>query len=90
MILTFSVVGIYMKTEHIMATILVWATLLGSIILINTGMSSYLFRVPLVFVLGWGIFSLATYFEESLFLRLLVLVFGMFVIFGSFINGFKL
>ena len=89
-ILTFSIVGIYMKTENIMATNLVWAILLGIIILVNTGFSMYLFRVPLVFLLGWGIFSLATYFEESIFLRLLVLVFGMLFIFGSLNNGLKL
>lgn len=90
LILTSSIIGIYMKTENIMATNLVWAILLGIIILINTGFSMYLFRVPLVFVLGWGIFSLATYFENNVLLRLLVLVFGMLLIFGSLNNGLKL
>ena len=89
-ILTFSIVGIYMKTEHIKATSLVWAILVGIIVLMHTGISIYLFRAPVVFMFGWGIFSLATYFEESLFLRLLVLLFGMFLIFGSLVNVFKL
>jgi len=84
MILTFSVVGIYTKTENEKVAALVWAILIGVIILLAKGISLYLLIVPFVFMLGWGIFSLATYFEESIFLRLLVLLCGMFIIFGSF------
>jgi hypothetical protein len=90
MILTFSITGIYIKSENIMVTVLVWVTLLGIIILMNTGISLYLFRIPIVFLLGWGIFSLITYFEESIFWRLLFLLFGMFLIFGSITSAFKL
>ena len=84
MILTFSVVNIYTKTENEKVASLVWAILIGVIILLAKGISLYLLIVPFVFMLGWGIFSLATYFEESIFLRLLVLLCGMFIIFGSF------
>ncbi|CAA6810888.1 MAG: Unknown protein [uncultured Sulfurovum sp.] len=84
MILTLSIVGVYMKTEHVVATASVWAILMGIIALMAKGISLYLFVVPVVFVIGWGIFSLATYFEESIFLRVMVLVFAMFMVFKSF------
>ena len=88
-ILTFSIVGIYRKSEHAKATALIWAILIGMLVLFGRGVSYYLLLVPVVYLIGWGIFSLATYLEESVFLRLLVLLFGAVVIFSSF-GGFKM
>jgi len=50
--------------------IIVWLGQIGVAVL--SGLSGY--------VVAWAIFSLANYLEESIFLRVFVLVFGMFTL----------
>ncbi len=87
-ILTSSILGIYIKSEHAKATAITWALLIGIIVLLAKGISFYLIIVPIVYLIGLGVFSLANYWEESVFLRLMALLFGAILIFASF-GGLK-
>lgn len=84
MIFTFSIISIYIKTEHIKATALLWSLMFGVIILLSQGLSLGLILVPIVYFIGLGLFKLVEYFEDTILARLFALVFAMFIIYFSF------
>ncbi len=81
--LLFSVFGVYKATENALASAGAWGVMMGILALFSSGISLKLLSVLLSFLVAWGVFSLANYLEESIFLRLLVLVFGMFTMLAS-------
>jgi len=76
-LLLFSVFEVYKKTENALASAAIWAVVTGILALFSAGISLKLFSVLLSFFVAWGTFSLGNYLEESVFLRLFVLIFGM-------------
>ena len=86
-ILTSSILTLYIKSEHAKATALTWAMIITIIILVAKGITVDLIIVPIIYLIGWGIFTLATYLEESIFLRVITLIFGATLIFASFVGG---
>jgi len=85
-IFVFVIIGIYMKTEHSIASASLWAIFIAIFAFSYHGIGYQLIVVPISFFLGWGLFSLASYWEDSIFLRLFALVLSMFamlVTFGS-------
>jgi hypothetical protein len=75
----FSTLNIYIKTNNALVTAFVWAIVIGIIALVRHEISYELITSPISFLMNWGTFTLATYWEENLLLRLLVLIFTMFM-----------
>lgn len=77
------VMTIHFKTENVKGVAITWG-LLNAIIVIAFGVW---ILAPVVFVGGylvaWMVFSLSNYLEESILLRLIVLVLGMFALLNS-------
>lgn len=88
LILFFTILGIYNKTEHPLASAWAWAIIVGLINMFSHGMSYYLFLAPISFFLGWGLFSLAKSLEEHLLFRTLVHIVTMFFIFSTVVISF--
>jgi len=74
------IMAIHFKTSNVKEISITWGLMCFAIIVwlgqigvaVLSGLSGY--------VVAWGIFSLANYLEESIFLRIFVLVFGMFAL----------
>jgi len=81
--LLFSVFGVYKKTGNAFVSASIWGVIMGILFISISGISLKLLSVLLSFLIALGTFSLANYFEETIFLRLFILLFGIFATFIS-------
>jgi len=79
-VLSFSILSVYTKTRHVLGAAWVWAIMVAVLSLLFHGFSYKLLAVPISFFLGWSIFTLATYVEDTFLLKAIVLAFTMFLI----------
>ena len=75
------IMTIHFKTSNVKEVSITWGIVFFILLIISSGkiLISVLGGIS-AYVVAWSVFSLANYFEESIFLRLFVLVFAMFAL----------
>ena len=75
--LMMSIMVIHFKTENVKEISITWGIIYAILFLVAGEWILAPFIGLSAFAVAWSIFSLANYFEESIFLRVMVLVIGM-------------
>ena len=75
------IMTIHFKTSNVKEVSITWGIVFFILLITSSGkiLISGLGGIS-AYVVAWSVFSLANYFEESIFLRLFVLVFAMFAL----------
>jgi len=74
------IMAIHFKTSNVKEISITWGLICFGLIAFTGHMGAALLSGLSGYVVAWSIFSLANYLEESIFLRVFVLVFGMFAL----------
>jgi len=74
------IMAIHFKTSNVKEISITWGLICFGLIAFTGHMGAALLSGLSGYVVAWSIFSLANYLEESVFLRIFVLVFGMFAL----------
>jgi len=74
------IMTIHFKTSNVKEISITWGLICFGLIAFTGHMGAALLSGISGYVVAWSIFSLANYLEESIFLRVFVLVFGMFAL----------
>jgi len=76
MIVVFSVIGIYNKTESVLPSAIAMAIVITLLKLFSLAWWQAILIGVIALAVAYGMFRLAEHFEESIILRLLTFVFG--------------
>lgn len=74
------IMTIHFQTSNVKEISVTWGLICFALIAFTGHMGVALLSGLSGYVVAWSIFSLANYLEESIFLRIFVLVFGMFAL----------
>jgi len=74
------IMTIHFKTSNVKEISVTWGLICFGLIAFTGHIGVALLSGLSGYVVAWSIFSLANYLEESIFLRIFVLVFGMFTL----------